>query len=89
MNMTDNTLTLNGTTLTVTRRDSFDIDIIKLADAYEDVMIDEFYNVLTQRLCLDEDISDYIENDSKLRNKILYHVKSEMFKRGDKKLLTF
>lgn len=87
--MTNNTLTLNGTTLTVTKRDSFDIDIIKLADAYEDVMTDEFYNVLTQRLCLDEDIAEYIEHDSKLRNKILYHVKSEMFKRGDKKLLTF
>ena len=87
--MTDNTLTLNGTTLTVTRRDSFDIDIIKLADAYEDVMTDAFYKVLTECLGLDADIADCIEYDSKLRNKILYHVKAEMFKRGGKKLLTF
>jgi hypothetical protein len=84
----DMVMKLNDATLTITKRDTFDIDIETLADAYEQTMIDELYDKLTNDLDLDVDVADYVEDNSELRDKILSLVKAEMFKRVSAKSLT-
>ena len=84
----DMVMKLNDATLTVIKRDIFDIDIKILADTYEQVMIDELYDKLTNDLDLDVDVADYVEDNDKLRDTILSLVKAEMFKRISAKSLT-
>jgi hypothetical protein len=85
----DMVMKLNDATLTITKSDTFDIDIKTLADAYEQSMIDELYDNLTNDLDLDADIADYVvEDNHELRDKILSLVKAEMFKRVSAKSLT-
>jgi hypothetical protein len=84
----DMVMKLNDATLTITKRDTFDIDIETLADAYEQTMIDELYDKLTNDLDLDVDVADYVEDNGELRDKILSLVKAEMFKRVSAKSLT-
>jgi 6-phosphogluconate dehydrogenase (decarboxylating) len=84
----DMVMKLNGATLTITKRDTFDVDIETLADIYEQAMIDELYDNLTNGLDLDSDIADYVEDNGELRDKILSLVKAEMFKRVSAKSLT-
>jgi hypothetical protein len=85
----DMVMKLNDATLTITKCDTFDIDIKTLADAYEQSMIDELYDNLTNDLDLDADIADYVvEDNHELRDKILSLVKAEMFKRVSAKNLT-
>ena len=87
--MVRNTQILNGTTLTVTRQANLNIDIAKLADAFEQQMIDGLDDILSVDLDLSDEEVDYIMNDEKLMNKVLSLVIAEMFKRIDKKQLTF
>jgi len=84
----DLVMKLNDATLTVIKRDTFDIDIKTLADVYEQSMIDELYDNLTNDLDLDVDVADYVEDNDELRDKILSLVKAEMFKRVSAKSLT-
>jgi len=81
--MENRTLTLTDATLTITitRRSDLNIDIAKLADAYEEWMKDNLDNILAVDLDLKDDDIDHILDDKKLMNTVLALVKAEMFAR--------
>lgn len=79
--MENRTLTLTDATLTIARRSNLNIDIAKLADIFEERMIDNLDDILAIDLDLKDDDIDYILNDEKLMITVLALVKAEMFAR--------
>ena len=79
--MENRTLTLTDATLTITRRSDLKIDIAKLADIFEERMIDNLDDILAVDLDLKDDDIDYIMEDNKLMNTVLALAKAEMFAR--------
>ena len=84
--MENRTLTLTtDATLTITRRSDLKIDIAKLADIFEEWMIDNLDDILAVGLDLKDDDIDYIMDDNKLMNTVLALAKAEMFARTTEK----
>lgn len=75
-------------TLTVTREQTFNIDIAKLADIYEEDMCYSLYEKILQEMDLGSDIANYVDGNSELAKTILDLVKMEMFKRLSKDAMT-
>lgn len=79
--MENRTLTLTDATLTITRRSNLNIDIAKLADVFEERMIDNLDDILAGDLDLKDNDVDEIMDDYKLMNTVLALAKAEMFAR--------
>lgn len=87
--MTTTKLEITMPTLTITREEKISIDIVKLANIYEEDMRCGLYEKISQELDLGSDVTSQIDDDKELVKTILDLVKIEIFKRISKDIVTY
>lgn len=87
--MTTTKLEITMPTLTITREEKINIDIVKLANIYEEDMRYGLYEKISQELNLGADVASQIDDDKELVKTILDLVKIEIFKRISKDIVTY